>query len=415
VERSIRVDNHAPAEPRAVELAGGEGWRRDNDFALGWQSPPGQAAPIVRAHWRLCGGGDCTTRERAGAGIHQLGGLRAPGTGDHTLTVWLEDEAGNADPGFASSPIHLRLDQVPPRSPGFDPPDPADPRRLALAVSDEGAGVTSASIQLRPRAGGDWRTLPTELAGGRAWTQVPDLELPDGAYDARALLRDGAGNEATVTADVLGRGASIVLPVRTVTRIAARARLQLAFGRAGRLTGTLSTDRGRPVGPTTLTVLSRLASRFHFLTVATIQANPAGRFAYRVPPGPARTLRFAFPGDDLLLPATRDTRVVVPAAVTLRASRRRVRNGAAVLFTGLLRGRPYPPGGRTVDLQAHYRGAWRTFATPRADARGRFRQPYRFGATVGRVVYRFRVLVKRDAAYPYEQGASPTVRVTVTG
>jgi hypothetical protein len=162
-------------------------------------------------------------------------------------------------------------------------------------------------------------------------------------------------------------------------------------------------------------VLARVASRFHFHTVATIQANAAGRFAYRAPSGPARTLRLAFAGDDLLLPVSSDTRVLVPAAVTLGASRRHVRNGAAVTFTGLLRGRPIPPGGRTVDLQAHYRGAWRTFATPRADDRGRFRQAYRFGATVGRVVYRFRVLAKRDAAYPYDQGASPTVNVTVTG
>ena len=70
---------------------------------------------------------------------------------------------------------------------------------------------------------------------------------------------------------------------------------------------------------------------------------------------------------------------------------------------------------RTVDLQAHYRGAWRTFATPRAGRQGRFLQAYRFGATVGRVVYRFRALAKRDAAYPYDAGASPTVRVTVVG
>jgi hypothetical protein len=415
VDRAIRVDNHAPSEPRGAEVAGGDGWRRTNDFAVTWHDPPGQAAPIVRARWRLCRGGDCTTGERAGRGIERLDGLRAPGTGDHTLSVWLEDEAGNADEQSGSAAVHLRLDQAPPGSPGFDPPDPADPRRLALAVSDEGAGVAGASIQLRPRAGGEWRTLPTELAGDRAWTQVPDLELRDGAYDVRALLRDGAGNETVVTGDLAGRPTSIVLPVRRVTRLGAPAGLRLAFGRAGRLTGTLTTDRDRPVGPATLSVLARLASQFHFRAVGTVQVDGGGRFAYRVPPGPARTVRLGFGGDALLLPASADTRVAVPAGVTLRASRRQVRNGGAVVFTGRLAGGPYPRGGRTVDLQAHYRGAWRTFATPRADSHGRFRQAYRFGATVGRVVYRFRVLAKRDAAYPYEQGASPTVRVTVTG
>jgi hypothetical protein len=78
-------------------------------------------------------------------------------------------------------------------------------------------------------------------------------------------------------------------------------------------------------------------------------------------------------------------------------------------------GKPLPAGGRTVDLQAYYRGAWRTFATPRAGARGRWRHPYRFGATRGRVTYRFRAVIKRDASYPYEHGTTPTVRVVVTG
>jgi hypothetical protein len=86
-----------------------------------------------------------------------------------------------------------------------------------------------------------------------------------------------------------------------------------------------------------------------------------------------------------------------------------------VTFTGRLLGGPIPPRGRIVDLQAHYRGAWRTFATPRTDRDGRFRLSYRFGATVGRVVYRFRVLVKPDASYPYEAGRSATVQVTVYG
>jgi hypothetical protein len=414
-DRGIRVDNHAPPPPRDAGVAGGDGWRRANDFSVTWDNPSGQAAPIVRARWRLCRGGDCTTGERAGAGIRRLDRLRVPGTGDHTLAVWLEDEAGNADAELAAPAVHLRLDQVAPRSPGFDPPDPVDPRRLALAVSDEGSGVASAAVQLRRRGDERWRALPTELGDGRAWTQVPDLELPDGAYEARAVLRDVAGNEATVSTDVYGRPLAVVLPLRAPTRIAAPARIRLAFGRAGHLAGTLATDRGRPVPAADLTVLARIAPAPDFRPVATISTDGAGRFAYRAPAGASRTLRFAFGGDDVLLPTNGHTRTLVPAAVTLSASRRRVGNGGAVVFSGRLLGRPWPPGGRTVDLQAHYRGAWRTFATPRAGARGHFRQAYRFGATVGRVVYSFRVLVKRDAAYPYEPAASRTVQVLVVG
>src|SRR5439155_1621190 len=89
-----------------------------------------------------------------------------PGTGDYTLTLWLEDEARNLDPSLASHPVHLRLDELAPRSPGFDPPDASDPRRLALAVSDEGSGVADAAIQVRRRPDGDWRALPRPTAGG---------------------------------------------------------------------------------------------------------------------------------------------------------------------------------------------------------------------------------------------------------
>ena len=49
-----------------------------------------------------------------------------------------------------------------------------------------------------------------------------------------------------------------------------------------------------------------------------------------------------------------------------------------------------PDGGKLIDLQAYYRGGWRTFATPRTDRRGRWSYRYRFGATRGTVRYRFR-------------------------
>jgi hypothetical protein len=215
-----------------------------------------------------------------------------------------------------------------------------------------------------------------------------------------------------VTGDVLGRPAGIVLPVRTPTRFSGAARLRLRFGRAGRLSGALATQAARPVAGARVSVLQRVAPGAGFRRVGEARTDGAGRFAYAVPAGPSRTVRFGFDGDDLLLPSLHDARVLVPAAVTLRASRRLVRNGGSVVFRGRLLGRP---GGRTVDLQAHYRGAWRTFATPRADRRGRFRYDYRFGATVGRVLYRFRVLAKRQPGYPYEPGHSRRVRVTVVG
>jgi len=90
-------------------------------------------------------------------------------------------------------------------------------------------------------------------------------------------------------------------------------------------------------------------------------------------------------------------------------------NGDTVSFSGALRAGPVPDGGKLIDLQAHYRGRWRTFATPRTDAAGRWSYPYRFEATRGLVIYRFRARIRREAAYPYELGHSRVVRVTVRG
>lgn len=126
-------------------------------------------------------------------------------------------------------------------------------------------------------------------------------------------------------------------------------------------------------------------------------------------------MELSYAGDTNNLPSTAQAALLAPAASTLVPSRTIVRNGQTVLFSGRLLGGPMPELGRTVDLQAFYRGAWRTFATPRADETGAWRHLYRFGATRGTVIYPFRVLIQRDAGYPYETGISRTVRVTVRG
>jgi hypothetical protein len=417
-DHAIRVDNHAPLAPRGIDVRGGVAWRAANGFDLVWTNPTGQVAPIARAHWRLCraAGSECRTQATDGHDRATLDGVRVPAAGEWGLSVWLADEAGNADEALAADPVRLRLDDVAPESPGFDLLDPADPLRVSLPASDRHSGLAGARIELRPR-GGDWRVLPTRLDGDRATARIPDTELRDGPHDLRAVLRDQVGNERTVEADRTGRAMTVLLPLRTVTRLRVRAArpLRLAFAATGRLAGVLETALGRPVPGAAIAVSERTRTQTAWRAVTTATPDSAGAFALPIAAGPSRTLRLTYAGSDATLPATLEQRVLVPAAATLTADRRHVRNGARVMFSGRLRGRPVPRGGRTVDLQAHYRGAWRTFATPRTDSAGRWRFPYRFGATRGRVVYRFRALVKREAAYPYEQGASPTARVTVTG
>ena len=74
-----------------------------------------------------------------------------------------------------------------------------------------------------------------------------------------------------------------------------------------------------------------------------------------------------------------------------------------------------PATGKLLQLQVFSRGHWLTFATPRADNRGKWAYWYRFTATRGVTRYRFRVRLPRESGSPYAAGVSRTVRVKVVG
>src|SRR5436305_3158497 len=455
-DRPLPVDNHAPDAPRSLGVAGGEGWHRSNGFDVAWSnSDQGDAAPVAGARYRLCRSdapADCREGRQSGEGIRALRGIAVPDQGDWTLRVWLADAAGNADPGHASDPVHVRFD---PAVDGavFAAPDRGDPRRLVALVTDRVSGVAPGSIELRRRGTEAWRALPTALAGAAMTALVPDTELADGVYELRALARDAAGNERIADRYADGSPAVIVLPLRDATRLVGEARgavrvcrtvtltarrgrrrvrvrrrvchtttaratlggrLTVPFGRGATIRGALQTYAGRPIVGSAVEVSAQPRTGGAARHVATLRSGSNGAVAYTAPPGPSRAVSFAFAGNEALLPTVAQVTLAVPAAATLHVNRRAVRNGSTVTFAGRLRARP-PAAGKLVTFQAFYRRAWRAFAIARADGRGRFRQAYRFQATVGRVAYRFRALIPREASYPFETGVTPVVTVVVRG
>jgi hypothetical protein len=100
--------------------------------------------------------------------------------------------------------------------------------------------------------------------------------------------------------------------------------------------------------------------------------------------------RLDYGGTRVTRPALAEVRVLVRARSSIAVDRRFALNGQAVRFRGRLVRGPIPDGGKLIDLQAFYRGQWRTFATPRTDPRGRWSYDYRFEAMRGVVTYRFR-------------------------
>jgi hypothetical protein len=144
------------------------------------------------------------------------------------------------------------------------------------------------------------------------------------------------------------------------------------------------------------------------------RTDSAGRIEVRLPAGPSRTLRVTFPGDALLLPAHGSARVRTPARAHMGAMPRTVPAGGTVRFKGRLLGGHVPKAGKLVELQARVGAGWRTFATLRTDRRGRFGHTHRFAAASGGRTYWFRLRIRREATYPFEQATTRPLAVRVT-
>jgi hypothetical protein len=334
-------------------------------------------------------------------------------------------------------------------------------------------------IQLRRIAPthGDWIILRTSRNDDRYYAHIDNATLPEGDYEFRATIPDQAGNETTsttnrqgeqevlhITPTQIGPYLTVLLdggpPVssgpdaqdakatvettvtaqavkRTVTRRKCKRPKRVAptkkcprtgvrevlvhelgvqFGKGASIRGTLRTAAGAGIPRTEITVLARPArAGGTYAAEASIRTDSAGAFIYRAPAGAGRTLDFYYRGDEKYKHADDQVTLRVPAAVTITVSRHSIRNGQHVRFAGKLLGGPYPARGKVLDLQAFYRNRWRTFATPRATLRGKWTYDYRFEATRGRVLYKFRVRVRATSDYPYELGYSNVTKVRVVG
>jgi hypothetical protein len=399
---------------------------------VSWTNPPGNAAPITRAHWKLCeSDGTCPTKgERAQADVHNLQDLLAPAPGEYRLHVWLEDAAGNQREANAAVSVPIRFDPEPPEL-AFLPQDPADPLRVAVNVADRHSGLANGKIEMRAAGADTWHGLSTERQGSQLVAYVDDERFRRGAYEFRAWGEDYAGNEASTGKRTDGSAATLRLPARIDTRLlvgfrhptqrrAHRRRTRLDRnvvahqGRRLRLSGRLTNADGQPIEAATVEALeTRPDSASLPLGLAT--TGPNGKFRYVLRATRNRDLVFRYGGSRRIGAAATAFRLRVPASGSIKVNRGTVRNGHAVVFTGRVASRPLPPAGKLVEMQAHFRGRWRTFSTVRTDRSGLWRFPYRFGATLGRVTYRFRARLPSEGGYPFITGHSRVAKVVVLG
>jgi hypothetical protein len=180
--------------------------------------------------------------------------------------------------------------------------------------------------------------------------------------------------------------------------------------------GTLSAPSGEPIANATVFIGQQPEGQQWRLDGA-VRTDSAGDFVYRpAARHPNRLLRAVyFPFSDSHENASSDPlELRVRAGMTLHVSRRSLRNGQRLVFTGRVLG-ALPAAGIAVTLQAKVGRHYRSFRQLRASSGtgGRIRTAYRFERTTGPVRYRFRLKVVRQAGLPFQSGASPVVAVSV--
>jgi hypothetical protein len=448
--RFLLVDNNPPAGARSVRFAGGDGWRRANDFDLAWENPdPGAGSPIWGAYWRLVGpsGFDTGVRFAPGRDIASLSDLSVPVAGSYSLALWLRDEADNAA-GASAVVVPLRFDDVAPGI-AFVAGDGAEvPEQVRAVVVDAHSGPAGGALLYRRVGDGGWAELPTKLSleAGKATLAARLPELAPGAYVFRAEATDGAGNVAATSLRADGTemairklsppappppGPQAAVPRRGGTRLFARLRggrgrgrgdaLTVPFGAPALLGGRLVHAGGAGIGGRQLRVVSRRSrGALAPVTVESVETGERGGFELRLEPGPSRRIAVFFPGDGGLAEATRRSlELRVRTGISLRVEPQALRTGQTARLSGRVsrRGAPLPRRGKLVAIQylETATGRWRPVLVTRSDHAGRFRARYRFRYVEGSASIRLRATALAEERWPYAPGSSPPLTVNVSG
>jgi hypothetical protein len=437
--QTVLIDNNAPAHPRPIGVAGGDGWRRTNDFDLEWSNPDqGAASPIAGASWRLTGpnGYDSGVQFAPGRNLSKLDDLKVPATGAYPLRIWLRDEAGNEAPASAVT-VPLQFDDVAPTV-AFAAAAPGDgvPDQLVAEVADAHSGPASGTISFRRADAQQWVALPTKLVAtepagtGHLIAAMPELGF--GTYLFKVEAVDAAGNTASSTLRGDGTEMAVHKPGpgedgRAASRLFARLRgshgrgetLTVPFGAPAVLGGRLTREDGAGIAGRRLQVTARpVDGALAPATTTSVLTGKRGGFELRLAPGPSRHVTVAFAGDSGIDPASRpplDLRV--RSAVSLRVGPRYATVGQVVRFGGRVKGRgaPMPRRGKLVAIQYFETRThrWRPVLITHADRGGRFHARYRFHYISGAAAIRLRATALPEDRWPYAPGSSRPVTVHV--
>ena len=192
--------------------------------------------------------------------------------------------------------------------------------------------------------------------------------------------------------------------------------MRSAYGKKVLIIGQLVAPSGKPIAGGRVSVMQQdKTSGAKLLPAGETVTDAFGKFVYTTTAVRSRTIRFAYRAhlEDTQFSATIDVGLAVVAKLSLKASRRSLRNGQAVVFRGSVASAP-ANARKVVELQVKKGSRWMTFRSTRL-RNGRFSERYRFTRTRGRITYVFRARVRAEVGFPFLTSHSPTVKVTVRG
>jgi hypothetical protein len=141
--------------------------------------------------------------------------------GEHTLAYQAYDLAGNPS---AEQSVSFKLDRTAPELVAFAARDAQDPRALAVLASDRTSGVAGGVIEIRKVGSNSWTPLDTtKTSDDHFAARLDESELDRNAtYEARARVRDVAGNEAIGSAYQNGAPVMFSGGLREQTKVSAQ-------------------------------------------------------------------------------------------------------------------------------------------------------------------------------------------------
>jgi hypothetical protein len=309
----------------------------------------------------------------------------------------------------------------------FDLTNPAAPRVVASESYD--VGPTYEAGEQRTDKGATCSFRLAKPCPNLAGETLRPTSLQVGNRNLLVRVTDAGGNYVdrgpfpvnVVTPSDRGaaNGTGVREPARVILRFAntRRKRQTVRHNRKIGVRGRLINADGNPIAGAELRLLTRdLRQGAGAIDRRGIRTRSDGSFRMTVRAKASRQLQVAWRAraNDARFAANGYLTLKARAAGTLKVRPRAVRVGRSVRLTGRLKG--LRRAGVPIVLQGKLRGARRfqTFADTSSSRRGTFRGRYRFRSAGSRGrQFVFRARIRRAPGFPYETGATRTVRVRV--